>query len=107
MEPWLRKALIVMGFFVLIVPVGILATWNYGDAWGEWGEINDVQHGISWTPKSFFNAPLPDYNLPLPGWDENKVLASIGYWISAIVGILMCFLVSLGVVKAIEIAKST
>ncbi len=37
MEEWMKRAWLVMGILVLIVPVGILATWDYGDAWGEWG----------------------------------------------------------------------
>jgi len=41
MEAWMKKAWIVIGFFVLIVPLGILVTWSYGDAWGEWGSVSE------------------------------------------------------------------
>jgi len=100
-ESWLRKALILIGFFVLIVPVGILFTWNYGDAWGEWGEVN--LGGETWQPREFFGgAPLPDYNVP--GW-EGMLMASVGYWFSAVIGIVMCVLITLGVVKILELWK--
>ena len=102
METWLKRALIVIAIFVAIVPLGILGTWNCGDAWGEWGEVQDSTHGINWTPESYFGAPLPDYNVE--GWD-NKLMASIGYWISAIIGIALTMLVVLGIVKAQEMMR--
>ncbi len=99
MEEWMKRAWMVIGFFVLIVPVGILATWDYGDAWGEWGEVQIGNQ--TWEPKEYSGgAPLPDYNVP--GW-EDQLMASIGYWISAIIGISMCVLVTLGIGKAIEL----
>jgi len=74
MEEWMKKAWIAIGFFVLIVPLGILITWNYGDAWGEWGSVSDGN--TTWIPKEYSGgAPLPDYNVP--GW-ENKIMASLG-----------------------------
>ncbi|HEC57057.1 MAG TPA: hypothetical protein ENI32_04130 [Candidatus Syntrophoarchaeum butanivorans] len=102
MEPWLKKALIVIAIFVAIVPLGILGTWNCGDAWGEWGEVRDEQRGIDWTPQSYFDAPFPDYNIE--GW-ESMMMASVGYWISAIIGIAITMLVILGIAKAIEILR--
>jgi len=102
MEPWVKKAMLVIAFFVAIVPLGILATWNCEDAWGEWGEVHDAAHGINWTPQSYFNAPLPDYNVE--GW-EGMFMASLGYWLSAIIGIGVTMLLVLGVVKAIELMR--
>ncbi|MHC1611005.1 MAG: PDGLE domain-containing protein [Candidatus Methanospirareceae archaeon] len=102
MEPWLKKTLIVIAIFVAIVPLGILGTWNCGDAWGEWGEVQDPEHGINWTPQAYFGAPLPDYNVE--GWDS-MLMASVGYWISAIIGIALTMLVTLGIVKALEMRR--
>lgn len=100
MEEWMKKAWIVIGIFVLIVPLGILATWNYGDAWGEWGEVH-LGENETWTPAEYSGgAPLPDYNVP--GW-ENEFMASLGYWLSAVIGISMCVLVTLGIGKAVEL----
>ena len=102
MEKWMKRAWTVIGVFVLIVPVGILVTWDYGDAWGEWGEVN-MSENETWEPKEYSGgAPLPDYNVP--GW-EDKLMASVGYWISAIIGIIMCVLVTLGIGKALELKR--
>ena len=60
-------------------PVGILIIWNNGDAWGEWGQVGN------WVPQQFWNAPFADYDLS--GWDS-QLMASLGYIISAIVGIV-------------------
>ncbi|MHA1822012.1 MAG: PDGLE domain-containing protein [Promethearchaeota archaeon] len=96
MELWLKKSLIVLSIFIAIVPLGILVTWNYNDAWGEWGEVNDESNGIVWTPKSFFKALLPDYNVD--GWDS-QLMASLGYWISAIVGVSLTFFIVYAIFK--------
>ncbi len=99
MKPWIKKAFLAIGFFVLVVPLGILFTWNYGDAWGEWGEVN--LNGKAWSPHEFFGgAPLPDYNVP--GW-EGMLMASVGYWLSAVIGITMCIFITLGIVKTLEL----
>ncbi|MHC1625037.1 MAG: PDGLE domain-containing protein [Methermicoccaceae archaeon] len=102
MESWFKKSLMVLAIFVAIVPLGILVTWNYGDAWGEWGEVHDASQGINWEPQSYFNAPFPDYNIE--GW-ESMVMASVGYWLSAIIGIITTMLMVLGILKALEIMK--
>ncbi|MEJ2248691.1 MAG: hypothetical protein P8Y70_03255 [Candidatus Lokiarchaeota archaeon] len=85
MEKWLKKSLIVVGILVAIVPLGILITWDK-TAWGEWGSVNDPSTGIHWTPQSFFSGLLHDYNVF--GW-SSQLMASIGYWISAIIGIAL------------------
>ncbi|HHH78414.1 MAG: hypothetical protein J7L93_01555 [Thermoplasmata archaeon] len=101
MEAWMKKAWIAIGFFVLVVPLGILVTWSYGDAWGEWGSVSDGN--TTWTPKEYSGgAPLPDYSIP--GW-ENKLMASVGYWISAVIGIIMSVVTVLGIAKAVELWK--
>lgn len=101
MEEWMKRGLIVIAFFVLISPLGILLTWEYGDAWGEWGEVN--QGNATWTPQGYGGgAPLPDYGVP--SW-ESKLMATAGYWLSAIIGIVMCILVTLGFAKAMELLR--
>ncbi|MHA1584486.1 MAG: PDGLE domain-containing protein [Promethearchaeota archaeon] len=86
MDSLLKKSLIVIGVLIVIVPIGILITWNNEDAWGEWGEVNDPNSNTTWTPHSFFESLFPDYNVD--GW-SSKGMASIGYWISAIVGVIL------------------
>lgn len=98
MESWERRAWAVIAIFVALVPLGILLTWDYGDAWGEWGEVKVGNN--TWAPEEYGGgAPLPDYNVP--GW-EGRVMASVGYYISAVIGIAMCVLITLGISKAIE-----
>ncbi|MHC1597738.1 MAG: PDGLE domain-containing protein [Methermicoccaceae archaeon] len=104
MESWMKRAWLVIAIFVVLVPLGILATWNYGDAWGEWGEVHTS--GGVWTPQEYGGgAPLPDYNVP--GWEDSMLMSSVGYWLSAILGILMTVLLTLGVVKAVEIWRGS
>lgn len=79
----MKKSLIAIGILVAIAPLGILLTWDK-TAWGEWGEINDTSTGIHWTPQTFFKGLFPDYNVD--GW-SSKTMASIGYYISAIIGV--------------------
>ncbi len=53
----------------------------------------EVQVGNeTWVPKEY----------SVPGW-EDQLMASIGYWISAIIGISMCVLITLGIGKAMEL----
>jgi len=82
-----RKWLYLLIALIILSPIGILLVWNYGDAWGEWGEVGD------WIPKSFWNAPFPDY---LSGF-ESQLAASIGYIISAIIGVVAIILVTYGI----------
>lgn len=82
-----RKWLAILLVLAVVSPIGILIVWNYGDAWGEWGEVG------TWVPQQFWNAPLPDYDLS--GW-ESQAAASLGYIISAIIGIAAVILLTYG-----------
>jgi len=84
---WSRRWAVLMASLILASPIGILLVWDYGDAWGEWGAVGD------WVPSTYLNAPLQDYNLP--GWD-GQLMASLGYVLSAVVGILAVVLLSYG-----------
>ena len=73
-----------MGLLALATPAGLLAS---GTAWGEWGvdELKDL--GLGFIPSGmqrfadWWPAPMPDYGLA-------RVGASIGYILSAFVGII-------------------
>jgi len=89
---WPRKAIIIMIIFIILTPLGILAT---GEAWGEW-DISDWPVSNSWKSiasniASIWNAPLPDYNLP--NW-ESGILPYIGYIISGVIGVVMLIFVT-------------
>ncbi|WP_099210082.1 PDGLE domain-containing protein [Thermococcus henrietii] len=84
-----KTLLAIVGVMIILSPIGILLVWNYDDAWGEW-DVQTVEHmvghklpGMEKLSTIWNHAILPDYNIP--GW-EDKLHASIGYIISAIVG---------------------
>jgi cobalt/nickel transport protein len=82
---WSNKWTIALIVLIIASPIGILLVWNYGDAWGEWGEVGD------WTPNSYWTAPLPDYNFD--GW-EDQMAASMGYILSAVIGVFVIIIVT-------------
>ncbi len=89
----LTKALLTaVAVMIVLSPLGILLVWNYGDAWGEW-DVGTIEHmvgqklpGMEKLSSAWNHAVLPDYNVP--GW-EDKLHASIGYILSAIVGVAL------------------
>jgi cobalt/nickel transport protein len=89
----LTKALLTaVAVMVVLSPLGILLVWNYGDAWGEW-DVSTIEHmvgqklpGMEKLSNAWNHAVLPDYNVP--GW-EDKLHASAGYILSAIVGVAL------------------
>ena len=83
-KKWPKKAIIIMIFFTVLTPLGILAS---GEAWGEW-DISDWSVSNNWKSiasklANLWSAPLSDYNLP--NWDTG-ILPYIGYIFSAIIG---------------------
>jgi cobalt/nickel transport protein len=84
-EKFSRKWLAALLFLAIISPIGILVVWDYGDAWGEWGEVGE------WVPQQFWTAPMPDYNFE--GW-EGQLMSSLGYIVSALVGVIVVILLT-------------
>jgi cobalt/nickel transport system permease protein len=84
---WLAGGLVALA---LIVPLGLLAP---GTAWGEWGASELSAMGLQSVPagmaslEGLWGAPLAGYNVPALG------NASLGYILSAVVGILVVILV--------------
>jgi len=80
-----RKALIILGVLLALVPLGLLTD---NPAWGEW-DLEYYKEKLGFIPKGMESAhsikPLiPDYEIP--------GLGSIsGYYISAIVGVIIIF----------------
>ena len=77
---WSKGWVIALLVLIAISPIGILLTWNFGDAWGEWGNVG------GWTPRQYWNAPLPDYGFF--DW-SSPLMASIGYILSAVIGTVL------------------
>jgi cobalt/nickel transport protein len=76
---WPKKWIAIMVGLIIATPLGILVVWGRGGAWGEWSSVGD------WVPQHFWSAPFAGYDLS--GWD-GQLMASLGYVISAIVGIM-------------------
>jgi len=85
MDKNLRNAIIVIGILVILTPLGLIAT---GTAFGEWN-LQELKERIGYVPaglgglSSIWNAPLSDYGVPGIG-------GSVGYVISAAVGVILC-----------------
>ncbi|MCX8130544.1 MAG: cobalt transporter CbiM [Clostridia bacterium] len=79
-------ALLVM---VILTPVGLFAT---GTAWGEWGK-DEIRKLLGFIPEGMdrlaekWDALIPDYTIP--GLDSSFFSSSIGYIVSAAIGIVM------------------
>ncbi|MFZ5985849.1 MAG: cobalt transporter CbiM [Bacillota bacterium] len=76
---------------ILAVPLGLLAE---GTAWGEWGP-DEVMDMLGYIPRgmegffSWWSGFVPDYSFP--GLDGNFTQSSLGYILSAIIGVLLIF----------------
>jgi hypothetical protein len=89
---WLTRNKMVLLVFiaaVVLCPLGLLAS---GTAYGEWG-IDEVKQLLGYVPSGMahyadkWHAVMPDYSLPKLG--ESIFSQSMGYMISAIVGIIV------------------
>jgi len=85
-----KKSLIGLIILIALCPLGLLAN---GSAWGEWG-FDELRGILGYVPKGFYKlaninhiALLPDYSVPTFG--ESFVGQAAGYYISAIVGVLL------------------
>ena len=91
-------ALIVL---MVLVPIGLIAS---GTAYGEWGP-DELQQAVGYVPaglqhlSGMWSAPLDGYDLP--GQHDTIPTQTPGYYVSAIVGVLIASAVAYGVGKAI------
>lgn len=91
------KLWLVLGAFIILSPLGLIAT---GTAFGEWGldqlpeEVGFVPAGLAKLADLWTKSPLPDYGVP--GLDASFMQSAGGYILSALVGaILVIAIVSL------------
>ncbi len=83
-----KKIFIVLSILILLIPLGLLSN---SPAWGEWAQpyfkniLGFVPNGIH-NFSNFYLAPLTDYNL-------NNFNTVFGYYISAILGSVLIFLI--------------
>jgi cobalt/nickel transport protein len=86
MDKITRNIIIVLAVLIVLTPLGLLAT---GETFGEWN-LEELKEKIGYVPSGLgglaplWNAPLADYGFPGLG------NASVGYVLSAIIGVLIC-----------------
>lgn len=85
-----RKLWLTLGLFILLSPLGLLAT---GTAFGEWGldqlpdEVGFIPAGLAKFADFWRHSPLPDYGVP--GLDASFAQSAGGYILSALVGTVL------------------
>ena len=82
-----RKLWFALGAFMILSPLGLLAT---GTAFGEWGvdqlvdEVGFIPTGLQKMADIWSHAPLADY--AIAGFDGSLLHSALGYILSAVVG---------------------
>ncbi|MDD3269151.1 MAG: PDGLE domain-containing protein [Syntrophomonadaceae bacterium] len=85
-----KKLWLGLGLFMILSPLGLLAT---GTAFGEWGtdqlpeEVGFVPTGLAKLADLWQHAPMPDYGIP--GLDASFMQSAVGYILSAVVGVAL------------------
>jgi hypothetical protein len=90
MDKNVKVFVIALAVLVVLCPLGLLAV---GTAYGEWGP-DDIKDMIGYVPtgleqlSSLYSAPLADYDFP--GGHDTAPAAAPGYYVSAIIGVVLC-----------------
>ena len=107
MNKFKKRTLIYLLILAVLTPIGIFLpeVFKGGDAWGEW-DVETVKSSVGYAPKgmarlSSLSKPfLPDYRLK--GFDKGFKDLSFSYIISALVGIVLSFLLIYGIFKVLK-----
>ncbi|GAB6044482.1 hypothetical protein JCM11957_00800 [Caminibacter profundus] len=91
-----RKVLIVLGVLLALVPLGLMTD---NPAWGEW-DLDYYKEKLGFIPKGMESAGLvnpiiPDYEVPGLG-------VVSGYYISAVVGVIIVFAIYFIIAKLVK-----
>lgn len=90
-----QKLWIALGVFMVLSPLGLIAT---GTAFGEWGvdqlkeEAGFIPQGLARFADLWPHSPFPDYSVP--GMDGSFFHSAIGYILSAVVGVVLVVLIT-------------
>ncbi|MBK8492395.1 MAG: PDGLE domain-containing protein [Saprospirales bacterium] len=100
----MKRIWIAIGLLALLSPIGLFLPeyFGAGDAWGEWS-LETVKEQTGREPEGMkkdadlYNAPVPDYSFG----EEEDTLAkkSVGYIGSALLGVGLILLLTLGASK--------
>lgn len=101
MDKMLKACIIALAALVVLCPLGLLAV---GTAYGEWGP-DDIKEMIGYVPagleqlSELWHPVLPDYDF---GEGHDTVPAAApGYYVSAIIGVILCAGIVYGIGKAV------
>jgi len=84
------KLWLALGVFIILCPLGLIAT---GTAFGEWGvdelteEVGFIPAGLEKMADLWTHAPLADYGIA--GFDASFMQSAAGYILSAVVGVVL------------------
>jgi cobalt/nickel transport system permease protein/cobalt/nickel transport protein len=101
MDKTFKVLVIALIILVVLVPIGLIAS---GTAFGEWGP-DELQQAVGYVPAGLqhltglWSAPLDGYDLP--GDHSTIPTQTPGYYVSAIVGVLVVGLIAYGIGKVI------
>jgi len=95
-----KKILIILGILTALVPLGLLTD---NPAWGEW-DLDYYREKLGFIPEGMAKASsikplIPDYEVPGLG-------SVSGYYLSAIVGVILVFGVYFVLAKILKSKKS-
>lgn len=90
MDKTLKYILIGLAILIILTPIGLFLG---GDTFAEWS-VQEVRDRLGYVPSgmsslsNIWNAPLPDYAVPILG--NSTVGHAAGYVASAIIGVALC-----------------
>lgn len=100
-EKTAKKLWIGLALLIVLTPLGLLAT---GTAFGEWGS-QELQQTLGYVPEgiksgeTLWQAIFSGYSMP--GFGNSFLHSSIGYILSAVIGIALIYAATLNLGKII------
>ena len=85
-----RNLWLALGAFIILSPLGLIAS---GTALGEWGvdqlqeEVGFIPAGLARMANLWTHAPLPDYGIA--GFDASFIQSAAAYILSALIGVVL------------------
>jgi hypothetical protein len=89
-----KKLWIGLAILIVLTPLGLLAE---GTAFGEWGS-DELQNEVGYVPsgvehgENLWSSMFPDYTVG--GFEGSFLYSSIGYILSAVIGITLIYIVT-------------
>ncbi|MDD4172513.1 MAG: PDGLE domain-containing protein [Syntrophomonas sp.] len=98
-----RNLWLALGAFIILTPLGLIAS---GTAFGEWGvdqmeeEVGFIPAGLERMADLWSHAPLADYGIA--GFDASFMQSAVGYIFSAVVGVALVVGISMLLSKIVQ-----